>query len=704
MSTEDLLRSRSYLNSMSPQSDDATAAPVDAAAVGAPTAHEPESGPNGSPNADAGSVHAMTPHGQVPPPPQDSVVVDINDTDGDAKARRGTHCGDLEQAELDVTWEDLTYTIPIKKKVDGKKTVINKVILNKVTGAVKSGEMVCVMGTSGSGKTSFLNVLAGRYSVGHMTGQVLCNGKRRDTSFKRSIGYVEQDDLMFANLTVTEMLMYTALLRLPTHLSREDKLLRANEVLEQLGLNDCRHTRIGSEGTRGISGGERKRTSIAIELITNPRILFLDEPSSGLDSYTATHVLQTIKQLTKFGRSVICSIHQPRDKIFQLFDKMLLLARGETCYFGPRVDTRRFLQQCGHIYPPGENEADWLLDLTTIDQRTASILAETENTVKGIVKAYSSSEYRAAAVQSVHGVKAAKAHQGDIEPIKRGSRLSFGEEFSILRARAWKLVIREPKATKVAFFQATFMGLLTGIIFYDLGTDQKGIRDRQGFLFFALIGNVFPSLTGSVMLFHSEKRVFNRERRGGAYRVSSYFFSKSTTDMPVAVLPVFVYFGISYFMVGLVQEVDVFFKSLLMLVAVVTSGQSLGIFISAATPTIQVGQAMAPLCMILLIMFGGFYLQIDSIPIWLSWLEVFSFFQYAFVGLLRVQFEGQKFSCQQSNLCLATGEAVLADMGVDGDDRDFWYEFGKVMALTVFFRTAAYFSLRFLHRKTLRFE
>jgi hypothetical protein len=98
------------------------------------------------------------------------------------------------------------------------------------------------------------------------------------------------------------------------------------------------------------------------------------------------------------------------------------------------------------------------------------------------------------------------------------------------------------------------------------------------------------------------------------------------------------------------------------------------------------------------------YVQIDSIPIWLSWLEVFSFFQYAFVGLLRVQFEGQKFSCQQSNLCLATGEAVLADMGVDGDDRNFWYEFGKVMALTVFFRTAAYFSLRFLHRKTLRFE
>lgn len=134
--------------------------------------------------------------------------------------------------------------------------------------------------------------------------------------------------MQFANLTVTEMLTYTALLRLPRHLSRADKLQRAKEVLEQLGLNDCRHTRIGSEGRRGISGGERKRTSIAIELITNPRMLFLDEPSSGLDSYTAAHVLQTIKQLTAFGRTVICSIHQPRDKIFRLFDKMLLLAKG----------------------------------------------------------------------------------------------------------------------------------------------------------------------------------------------------------------------------------------------------------------------------------------------------------------------------------------------------------------------------------------
>lgn len=252
----------------------------------------------------------------------------------------------------------------------------------------------------------------------------------------------------------------------------------------------------------------------------------------------------------------------------------------------------------------------------------------------GIVAAYATSEYRAGAVKSVTDSTMALTASGGTQPIEKVKRLGYFEEFSILMSRAWKLVVREPRTTKVAFFQATFMGMLTGIIFFGLSTDQKGIRDRQGFLFFALIGNVFPSLTGSVLLFHAEKRVFNRERMGGAYRVSSYFISKSTTDMPVAVLPTFVYIGISYFMVGLVPTAEAFFKTLLMVLTVVTTGQSMGLFISAATPTVQVrlsaptevicpivvltlnllqvGQALAPLCMILLIMFGGFYLQVNT--------------------------------------------------------------------------------------------
>mmetsp|Transcript_34042 Transcript_34042/g.89367 ORF Transcript_34042/g.89367 Transcript_34042/m.89367 type:complete len:691 (-) Transcript_34042:156-2228(-) len=620
--------------------------------------------------------------------------------------RKKSHIAELETPQVSLAWRDLRYTIDVKQKVDGEKVTVTKTIVRDLTGGVSPGDMMCVMGTSGSGKTSFLNLLAGRYSVGTVTGSVLANGVKRDASYKRSIGYVEQDDLMFANLTVTEMLVYTALLRLPRNISHEDKLLRANEVLEQLGLQDCANTRIGSEGRRGISGGERKRTSIGIELITNPRVLFMDEPTSGLDAYTAVHVMRTVKALTSSGRSVICSIHQPRDKIYQLFDKLLLLAKGEAVYCGPSKTALHFFAEAGHPCPEHENLADWMLDTTTIDPRTPKLLEETTAVVRNMRETYEGSEYRKMALTWADDCSAATAPANGAvsQQTRRGWNLLWVEEFAILLSRAWKLVTREPRTTKAAVGQAIAMGVITGIVFFQLGDDQRGVRDRQGVLFFMTLGNAFPALQATLLLFHAEKRVFNRERMGGAYRVSSYFLSKSTTDLPIALAPMFLYISIVYFLVGLKATVDAFFLTMLMLMMVVACAQSFGMFISAATPSLQVAQAVGPLCMILLIMFGGFYLSIESIPVWLKWLEVFSFLQYGFVGMLRTQFKDENFSCDDPTYCLPTGQDVLDDMGVGGPENSYWAQFGKMWALIIFFRCSAYLALRFAFKSSLRFD
>ena len=145
---------------------------------------------------------------------------------------------------------------------------------------------------------------------------------------------------MFANLSVEETLTYSAMLRLPSRISKKEKLLRVEDIIMQLGLNGCRKTPIGNSLQRGVSGGERKRVSIGIELVTQPKILFLDEPTSGLDSFNAFNIIETIKKLAvEKGKVVLMTIHQPRTDILELFDKIILLSAGKCVWFGSTPGT-----------------------------------------------------------------------------------------------------------------------------------------------------------------------------------------------------------------------------------------------------------------------------------------------------------------------------------------------------------------------------
>ncbi|KAJ3327870.1 hypothetical protein HDU91_004250, partial [Kappamyces sp. JEL0680] len=213
-----------------------------------------------------------------------------------------------------------------------KKGEPNKVLLEGITGEVRAGEIVAIMGGSGAGKSTLLNALAGRIANNTvLTGDILVDGQERNPSnWKIQCAYVEQDDLLFPNLTVFETLHYSARLRLPSSFSTQQKIDRVNTVIRELGLEGCRDTKIGNEMRRGISGGERKRVSIGIELVTNPHILFLDEPTSGLDAFNAFNAIETLKKVAiQNGKIVLLTIHQPRTDILELFDKIILLSIGE---------------------------------------------------------------------------------------------------------------------------------------------------------------------------------------------------------------------------------------------------------------------------------------------------------------------------------------------------------------------------------------
>lgn len=262
-------------------------------------------------------------------------------------------------------FEDVVYKI--KPKTEGmfknsSKSEEEKIILKGITGIVFPGEMLAMLGPSGSGKTTLLTGLGGRLS-GRLAGNITYNGMPFKNSMKRYIGFVTQDDVMYPHLTVTETLVYTALLRLPKTLSHMEKVAHAEAVISQLGLTRCKDSIIGGPLLRGVSGGERRRVSIGQEMLINPSLLFLDEPTSGLDSTTAQKIVSTLWELVNGGRTVVMTIHQPSSRLFYMFHKVLLLSEGNPLYFGKGEDVMAYFASIGFSPSVAMNPSDFVLDL-----------------------------------------------------------------------------------------------------------------------------------------------------------------------------------------------------------------------------------------------------------------------------------------------------------------------------------------------------
>lgn len=260
-----------------------------------------------------------------------------------------------------------------------------KQILSDIQGVAHPGQIMAIMGASGAGKTSFLDLLARKNKRGTVDGDFYVNGEKvADNDYKNVIGFVDQEDTMLPTLTVHETILTSALLRLPRDMTKAAKEQRVYEVEKQLGIFAIKDSLIGSEEGkgRGISGGEKRRVGIACELVTSPSILFLDEPTSGLDAYNAFNVIECLVTLAKtYKRTVIFTIHQPRSNIVALFDQLILLAKGKVVYSGDFSECQHYFDRIGYSCPPGFNIADYLVDLTMhagmprtpVDENTPSL-------------------------------------------------------------------------------------------------------------------------------------------------------------------------------------------------------------------------------------------------------------------------------------------------------------------------------------------
>ncbi|XP_071488002.1 broad substrate specificity ATP-binding cassette transporter ABCG2-like [Diadema antillarum] len=568
-----------------------------------------------------------------------------------------------------------------------------KEILKGITGVFAPG-LNALLGPTGSGKTSLLDILAGRKDKRGIRGKVLINGNKLPSNFKLSSGYVVQDDVIMGTLTVRENLAFSAALRLPGNISSEEKRARVDEIITELGLDDCKDTKVGTEFLRGVSGGERKRTNIGMELIIRPSVLFLDEPTTGLDANTAFTVVSRLAALAKKGRTVILSIHQPRFSIFKLFDTLHLLAKGETVYHGPSQDSLDYFASIGYECEAHNNPPDFFLDVlnsagsadASDDQAELSdgalqaeegksvIMADVKPTASSFADKFRRSQlHRDLEEKSANILKLHESENADSTSVANpGYPTGFFTQVAVIARRALLNYKRNIQVSIVQPIMAVFFATIMGLVYLDVGDDfPSGTQNRTGAMFFSCIFMIFSNMA-AMELFIEERRIFIHETNSGFYRTIAYFIAKVTCDLvPMRIVPTVLFSVIYYFMIGLRHDAAAFFTFLLTLLMATFCGTGLVFLLAITIGIISIATVFVTAINIIMFVFGGVLVNTASVGDWIEWLKYFSVIRYAFNALSINEFRGLTFCRANSTFCI-TGEDYLSDLDIGHTEWDLW--------------------------------
>lgn len=541
-----------------------------------------------------------------------------------------------------------------------KKESSYKTILDGINAHMPAGSLTAIIGSSGSGKTSLLNMMAGRMESSRLkvAGSTTFNG----VSDISSIGsaYVMQEDILIPTLTVRETLQYAAELRLPPPMTAAERRDIVEDVILELGLKECADTRIGNSARKGCSGGEKRRTSIGVQMLANPSVLFCDEPTTGtenevhyhavsfvnwralgLDATSAFQIVRTLKSLAQGGRTVIVSIHAPRSEIWNLFDNVILLARGgSVLYSGPVSESLPYFESLGYSLPEFVNPAEFLIDLAAIDNRAPDLERASLARVDALRQAWRSKLEKSGA----HTGREARLNpssppiKGHVRPAQR---VPFTQELRVLTSRTFKTTVRDPMGMAASLFEAVFMGVIAGWIFLQLDKSLSGIRSRQGSLYTASSLNAYLVLTYEVFRLSIDIRLFDRERNEGVITVPGFLLSRRAARFLLEDLPVPILFAvIFYFMAGYRREVNTFFvflgiNILTHYISMTVAAVAIGVSRNFAGASV-----VSNLTFTLQTFACGFFVQANQIPVYVRWLKWVAYSFYIFGALCANEFIG----------------------------------------------------------------
>jgi len=550
-----------------------------------------------------------------------------------------------------------------------------KTILKSVSGTFSAGKLTAVMGPSGAGKSTLLNILAGYKELG-TRGEVLVNGKPRNARrFRKMSCYIMQDDQLLPHLTVYEAMMVSAQLKLKRS---SDKEALVTEIITSLGLWNARKTK-----TCDLSGGQRKRLAICLELCNNPPVMFFDEPTSGLDSQTSFQVIQLMKSLAQGGRTIICTIHQPSARLFEMFDQLYILGSGQCIYNGSVSGLVPFLNAHDLVCPTYHNPADYVIEVASgeFGDVTDTLISSVR---KGLCEDYAEGAHLKSlpdfyeqivdtALDTNGKIDGTESNitDDDDDEFSEGFNTSSMFQFWILLKRAILCIMRDQMLTQLRFISHILIGVAIGLLYSEIGNDAHYSTQNISLFFLVILFLLFSALMPTVLTFPTEMCVFVREHMNYWYSLKSYFMAKTCADLPFQIVFPFIFCVITYFMTGQPWVWDRFMMFYIMGVLTSLVSQSLGLLIGAASPQLEVATFMGPVACVPLLLFAGFFIKNEMIPIYLRWCSYGSFVRYAFEGSL-ISVYGPSFNeeAREKIPCPPKEEDAASDSSDYGSDYD----------------------------------
>eukprot|EP00746_Dinoflagellata_sp_MGD_P108399 gnl/MRDRNA2_/MRDRNA2_46302_c0_seq1.p1 gnl/MRDRNA2_/MRDRNA2_46302_c0~~gnl/MRDRNA2_/MRDRNA2_46302_c0_seq1.p1 ORF type:complete len:626 (-),score=111.00 gnl/MRDRNA2_/MRDRNA2_46302_c0_seq1:91-1968(-) len=545
-----------------------------------------------------------------------------------------------ETKGVTVTFTDLDYTVKTKKKEDLK-------ILASLNGVFEAGRMTALMGPSGSGKTTLMDLLAGRKTyAGISSGEILFAGRKLTLDqLKHNCGYVEQFDTLVGELTVQQMLMYTAELKLPLSMTKQEKEARVDEIISKLRLEKCRDSLIGNALRRSISGGQAKRVNIGCALITSPKVIFLDEPTSGLDSLMANEVIMILKKLAEDGCTVVATVHAPTSFAFSLFDDLLMLQQGgRVVYRGAVNAVQDYFESLGQSFPGNHSLPDWLVEITS-GEKSEALYKMTEAPID-FAAAWDmfNSKSKDLSDKQKLGDQAIRDRVSALKSQAKTANTLTTHGPGQLKALKTLLAYRMTTHYKDGEFlgprigDKVFMSLLTLSLYWDLGSDKdpQSIQSISGLLYFfaALCGYGAAAFVPSLTL---ERGLFYRERADGCYMAVTYYLAKFIEEAVLCVLTSLLFSVITFWGIALQGSFLVFVVTYYMTTML---GIVLAYAVAAVAPNMEAANALLPTYVTICMYFGGFFLLFEKIPTGWQWFSYTSFLRYSWGALMLNHYEG----------------------------------------------------------------
>ncbi|ETV72071.1 hypothetical protein H257_12861 [Aphanomyces astaci] len=526
------------------------------------------------------------------------------------------------QNECTLGWDNLSYTV-------SRRGQHSKVIINRVSGRAAPGELVAIMGPSGSGKTTLLDILADRISSGQVTGQIDLNGRPRPVkTFRLLSSYVSQEDALTGSFTVLETLRFAARLSVPANVLATEREGRVQAAIDDMGLRSCEHTVVGDIFRKGLSGGQKRRLSIAIELLSKPTILLLDEPTSGLDAASTYNVMAYIQKLCLSQKhTVICTIHQPSTKVYTMFAKVLVLAQGETVFFGSPHDLLLHFANIGYPCPTYSNPAEYYLSLVNTD-------FPGHGDVDALAGGFASSTFATHTKLQVTGDRS----RSDFAPLSKADlremKPSVGRQFLMVLQRTALENVRNPGIFWMRFVMFFALSAMSGTLYLNHDHQLTDV-DLVSLLFGAPAFTTFLSVA-ALPFFLDQRAVFSRERANSGLNVGAYAVATFVAGLPGLALLAITTTVMVVPMTGL-RGFGSFFG---IMFASLTSAESFMCVLGVLVPNAIMGIAVGSACFGMFVLTEGFMVPKPAIqPYWL-WGHYLGFHTYSFEALVANQFQG----------------------------------------------------------------